>query len=205
MLNGVMAAVIQSFGGQQDLPGFTGRDADQVSDFEFPETKPKKDDSPFPSLKRRTAEDRAEEVIVHLQEIILNPGREDGSTGMHYGDWSKAARTQITKTVREAESSAAFREFFSASRLGGLCLRVGFLLMASVASFGAFWFGILFLWQKYGYVWGMAATLSALGLSLAFVTAGLMYGQDNMERERERAKEKYQPKFKGRGPRARPL
>ncbi len=145
----------------------------------------------FPSLKKRTAEERAQEIVDHLKDMILNPERGDGKTGMNYRDWAKTARKEITKAVREAETSAAFREFMSANRLGGLAVRMGFLLLAAVCSFGAFWYGILFIWREYGPYWGMGATLSAFGLSIAFTAAGLLYGGERRDEAKRQAIDRY--------------
>ena len=61
------------------------------------------DDEPlFPSLKRRTAEERADEIVDALKEAILNTGRLDGSTGMAYSDWAKVAHKRILRAIREA-------------------------------------------------------------------------------------------------------
>lgn len=150
----------------------------------------KKDDSPFPSLKRRPAEERADEIVDALKDAILNPGRGEGKTGMYLGDWTKIARRDIARAIREAETIAAFRELMSANRIGGLCLRVGFLLLASVASFAAFWYGCVFIWRTYGPIWGLGATISALGLAIAFVAAGLAYGGENREAVKEKAVER---------------
>ena len=151
----------------------------------------KKPDSPFPSLKKRTADDRAQEIVDHLKDMILNPDRGDGKTGMNYRDWSKVARKEITNAVREAETSAAFREFMSANRLGGLAIRMGFLLLAAVCSFAAFWYGILFIWREYGPIWGLSATLSAFGLSIAFTAAGLLYGGERRDEAKREATNRY--------------
>ena len=159
----------------------------------FSDDKKERDsDSAFPSLKRRPAEERAKEIVDDLKEVILNPGRTDGKTGMRVGDWTKIARKDITKAIRDAETSAAFRELMSANRIGGLCVRIGFLLMASVASFFSFWYGIVFIGREYGPLWGFGATMSALGLSLAFVIAGLVYGSENKEQARDKAKSRFQ-------------
>ena len=147
--------------------------------------------SSFPSLKKRTADDRAQEIVDQLKEMILNPERGDGKTGMSYRDWSKVACKEITKAVREAETSAAFRELMSANRLGGLAVRMGFLLLAAVFSCAAFWYGILFIWQEYGPVWGLSATLSAFGLSIAFTAAGLLYGGERQDDAKREAVKKY--------------
>lgn len=152
---------------------------------------PKRSTSPFPSLKKRTAEERSQEIVDHLKDMILNPDRGDGMTGMNYRDWSKVARKEITQAVREAETSAAFREFMSANRLGGLSMRIGFLLLAAVSSFAAFWYGILFIWREYGPIWGLSATLSAFGLSIAFTAAGLLYGGERREEAKREAWNRY--------------
>ena len=151
----------------------------------------KKDTSPFPDLKKRHAKERAKEIVDHLEELILNPDRLDGKTGTSYKSWAKTARKEIREAIQEAESSAAFRELISANRIGGLCMRIGFLLLATVSSFAAFWYGILFIWQEYGAIWGIGATLSAVGLSIAFTTAGLLFGGDNKTDATNKAIEKY--------------
>ena len=151
----------------------------------------KKDTSPFPDLKKRHAKERAKEIVDHLEELILNPDRLDGKTGTSYKSWAKTARKEIREAIQEAESSAAFRELISANRIGGLCMRIGFLLLATVSSFAAFWYGILFIWQEYGVIWGIGATLSAVGLSIAFTTAGLVFGGDHKTDATNKAIEKY--------------
>lgn len=149
------------------------------------------DESAFPSLKKVPATERAEEIIGELKEAILNPGRIDGSTGMAVGDWSKLARRKIIKAIRDAEMSAAMRELMSANRIGGLCVRVGFLLLASAAAFYAFWFGTVFVWETYGAVYGLGAIASALGLCIAFVVAGLMMSGEDIEEFRRDVKRKF--------------
>jgi hypothetical protein len=149
------------------------------------------DDAPvYPSLKRRTPAERADAIIVDLKEAILNPGRLDGSTGLAYGDWAKIARKKITRAIAEAEASAMFRELMSATRIGGLCIRVGFLLLASLASFAGFWFGTVFIWRTYGPAWGTGAMMSAFGLALAFVIAGLMLSGKDVETIRKEVRDK---------------
>jgi hypothetical protein len=148
-------------------------------------------DTPFPSLKKRSAKERSKEIVNHLEELILNPERLDGKTGTSYRSWAKTARKEIREAIQEAESSAAFRELISANRIGGLCMRVGFLLLATVSSFAAFWYGILFIWQEHGAIWGIGATLSAVGLSVAFTTAGLLFGGDQRDEAKSKAAAKY--------------
>lgn len=187
--------------GFQTSPRTTGRGRDRLdrpaTAFDLlrapmPGQEPRDKPEPtFPSLKKRTAEERAQEIVDHLKEMILNPERGDGKTGMNYRDWSKTARKEITKAVREAETSAAFREFMSANRLGGLAVRMGFLLFAAVCSFAAFWYGILFIWREYGPIWGLGATLSAFGLSIAFTAAGLLYGGERRDDAKRQAIDRY--------------
>ena len=148
--------------------------------------------APFPSLKKRPAEARAQDIVDELKEAILNPDREDGKTGMNYRDWSKTAHKEITKAIKDAEASAAFRELMSANRIGGLCMRIGFLLMAAVASFASFWYGVLHIWRTYGPIWVLGSTLTALGLSIAFVTAGLIYGVEDKNKARDKAKSRFE-------------
>ena len=151
----------------------------------------KKDASSFPDLKKRHAKERAKEIVDHLEDLILNPERLDGKTGTSYKSWAKTARKEIREAIQEAESSAAFRELISANRIGGLCMRIGFLLLATVSSFAAFWYGVLFIWQEYGAIWGMGATLSAVGLSIAFTTAGLLFGGERKVEATNKAIQKY--------------
>ena len=150
-----------------------------------------KDASSFPDLKKRHAKERAKEIVDHLEDLILNPERLDGKTGTSYKSWAKTARKEIREAIQEAESSAAFRELISANRIGGLCMRIGFLLLATVSSFAAFWYGVLFIWQEYGAIWGMGATLSAVGLSIAFTTAGLLFGGERKVEATNKAIQKY--------------
>ncbi len=110
---------------------------------------------------------------------------------MASSDWSKEARKRIIRAVREAEASASMRELMSAHRIGGMCLRIGFMLLASVMSFTAFWFGIVHIWRAYGTAWGLGATLSALGLSFAFVVSGLMMSGSDIEELRGKIKDRF--------------
>lgn len=143
------------------------------------------------SFKKRSADERSRDIVDHLKDMIINPDRVDGKTGMNYRDWSRTARKEITHAIREAEQSAAFREVISASRIGGLCVRVGFMLLATVTSFAAFWYGILFVWHEHGPLWGIGATLSALGLSIAFTTAGLLYGGERRDTAKREVTDRY--------------
>ncbi|MFX4222851.1 MAG: hypothetical protein ACMVO3_18910 [Thalassobaculum sp.] len=157
----------------------------------FREPPANSDDGPiYPSLKRKSPTERADGIVNDLKEAILNPGRLDGSTGMAYGDWQKIARKKITRAIAEAEASALFRELMSANRIGGLCIRIGFLLLASLASFAGFWFGTVFIWDTYGPAWGTGAMASAFGLSLAFVVAGIMLSGKDVENIRKDVREK---------------
>lgn len=145
----------------------------------------------FPSLRKRPAEERADEIVDALKDAILNPGRGDGGTGMAYADWAKVARKRITRAIREAEASASMRELMSAHRIGGMCLRVGFMLLASVMAFTAFWYGIVHIWRTYGAAWGLGATLSALGLSFAFVVSGLLMSSSDIEEMRSKIRDRF--------------
>lgn len=170
--------------------GFGSSRADDRFD-DWDESQKSEDDEPlFPSLKRRPANERASEVVDALKEAILNPGRTDGGSGMAYRDWANVAHKKITRAINEAEAAVALREMLSAHRIGGLCLRIGFLLLAAVASFAAFWFGIVFVWDAYGPAWGVGAAMSALGLSLSFVVAGLSLSGDDIDKIRQKVREK---------------
>lgn len=147
--------------------------------------------SPYPSLKRRTPTARANEIVGQLQDAILNPGRADGSTGVNYGDWQQLARKKIIQAIREAEASVAFREQMSSRRVGGICVRIGFMLLAAVASFAAFWYGVVDIWSRMGPTWGVTAAMTALALAFGFIVAGLYYGGDGAQDEATRARERY--------------
>jgi len=149
------------------------------------------DEDAFPSLRKVPAVERADEIVAELKEAILNPGRLDGGTGMAYSDWSKIARKKITKAIRDAEMAAAMRELMSANRIGGLCLRIGFLLLAAVAAFAAFWWGATLVWDSHGPAYGLAAIISALALCIAFVVAGLMMSGEDVEEFRRDVKRKF--------------
>lgn len=127
----------------------------------------------FPRLERMSPDQRAAEVIDALREAIQNPGRDDGSSGMHYTEWSKLARKEIAKAIREAETTAVLGETLSPRRLGGFLLKLGCFLLAAAASFLAFWWGILQVGQLYGFGWGVAAGLSGAALAVAFSLLGL--------------------------------
>lgn len=147
--------------------------------------------SPYPSLKRRAPNARANEIVTQLQDAIINPGRADGTTGVNYGDWQQLARDKITQAIREAEASVAFREQMSSRRIGGICVRVGFMLLAAVASFAAFWYGVVDIWSRIGPTWGVTAAMTALALAFGFIVAGLYYGSDGAEDEATRARQRY--------------
>ncbi|MDF1790985.1 MAG: hypothetical protein P1U88_03700 [Thalassobaculaceae bacterium] len=169
----------------------SGPGSDAGSGPVFREPPANADDAPiFPSLKRKTPTERADGIVTDLKEAILKPGRLDGSTGMAYGDWQKIARKKITRAIAEAEASAMFRELMSANRIGGLCMRVGFLLLAALASFGGFWFGTVFIWDTYGPAYGTGAMASAFGLTLAFVVAGVMLSGKDVENIRKEVRQK---------------
>lgn len=163
------------------------------ADFELVNDKSKdEEDEPlFPSLKRVTAEQRADDIVKDLKEAILNPGRNDGESGMNYLHWHKMARKKIHRAIRDAEMSASMRELMSAKRIGGMCLRIGFMLLAALASFYAFWFGVVFIWEAYGASWGVGAGLSAFALSLAFVVAGLTLSAEEVDKIKSDIKEKF--------------
>ena len=113
------------------------------------------------------------------------------AAGLNYGDWLKLAHTEICQAIREAEASVAFREQISSRRIGGICVRVGFMLLAAAASFAAFWYGIVDIWSRIGPAWGVIAAMTALALAFGFIVAGLYYGNDGADDEAERARQRY--------------
>lgn len=170
----------------------TYNDDTDYGKYSGPSTFDDDEDEPlFPSLKQRSAEDRSREIVDELKEMILNPGRDDGKSGMSYLNWSRHARKEITKAIRDAETSASLRELMSAKRVGGMCMRIAFLLFAAVASFAAFWWGIFHIGRIYGPMWGFAATTTAVGLAFAFIICGLVLSGDDIDKEKKKVKEKF--------------
>jgi hypothetical protein len=145
----------------------------------------------FLNLKRRKPDERATEIVSLLHNAITNPGRLDGTTGTNYGDWVRLAHIEIRRAIREAEASVGFREQMSGRRIGSILVRLGFMLLAAAASFYAFWFGVVFIGQTYGVIWSVIATLTALGLTVAFIIAGLYFSASPHAKESERARNRY--------------
>ena len=150
-----------------------------------------KEEPEFLSLKRRKPDERATEIVSLLHNAITNPGRSDGSTGTNYGDWVRLAHIEIRRAIREAEASVGFREQISGRRIGGIFMRLGFMLLAAAASFYAFWFGVVFIGQTYGVIWSIIATLTALGLTVGFIISGLYFSANASADESERARKRY--------------
>lgn len=122
-------------------------------------------------------DERAAEIVDHLRDAIES--RKDGSEkagGMSYRDWRKLAQQEIAEALRDTALRAALGEVMSARRIGNLALRVSFMLLAAVASFFAFWFGVFWVGQEYGAAWSTLATITALLLAAAFIAGGLMVG-----------------------------
>ena len=61
----------------------------------------------------------------------------------------------------------------------------------AVASFAAFWYGIVDIWSRIGPAWGVIAAMTALALAFGFIVAGLYYGNDGASDEAERARQRY--------------
>ena len=98
---------------------------------------------------------------------------------------------------RSASSRRVLRSFFGSSRahyrpeLGLWEMALGFMLLAAVASFAAFWYGIVDIWSRIGPAWGVIAAMTALALAFGFIVAGLYYGNDGADDEAERARQRY--------------
>jgi peptidoglycan/LPS O-acetylase OafA/YrhL len=58
-------------------------------------------------------------------------------------------------------------------------------------AFTAFWYGIVHIWRTYGAAWGLGATLSALGLSFAFVVSGLLMSSSDIEEMRSKIRDRF--------------
>jgi hypothetical protein len=122
-------------------------------------------------------DERAAEIIDHLRDAIES--RKDGGEkagGMSYRDWRKLAQQEIAEALRDTALRAAIGEVMSARHIGNLALRLGFMLLAAVASFFAFWFGVVWIGQEFGAAWSTLATVTALLLTGAFIAGGLMVG-----------------------------
>ena len=136
--------------------------------------------------KRRadmTHDERAAEIVDHLRDAIES--RKDGSEkaggGMSYRDWRKLAQQEIAEALRDTALRAAVGEVMSARRIGNLALRLGFMILAAVASFFAFWFGVVWIGQEFGAAWSTLATITALLLAGAFIAGGLMVGSKDAD------------------------
>ncbi|MBI1774790.1 MAG: hypothetical protein HYR63_05525 [Proteobacteria bacterium] len=136
--------------------------------------------------KRKTAEERANEIVAELREAIENPEPEDvferleGVSGMRLSDWQKLARKEIAAAIREAEVKTSMRELVKTSRLLRIMGRIAFLLMSTALAFAAFWIGIANVGYNFGWIWGGVAALSASGLAVAFMLVGMSYGNDEV-------------------------
>lgn len=131
--------------------------------------------------KRRsdmTHEERAAEIVDHLRDVIESRKEVSDKTGggMSYRDWRKLAQQEIAEALRDTALRAAVGEVMSARRIGNLALRLGFMILAAIASFFAFWFGVVWIGQEYGAAWSTLATVTALLLAAAFIAGGLMVG-----------------------------
>jgi len=49
------------------------------------------------------------------------------------------------------------------------------------------------IWRTYGTAWGLGATLSALGLSFAFVVAGLLMSNSDIDELRNKIRDRFGP------------
>ncbi|MBU0724298.1 MAG: hypothetical protein KJ904_14440 [Alphaproteobacteria bacterium] len=124
-----------------------------------------------------TPEERATEIVDHLRDVIEN--RKEATEkpgGMSYKDWRKLARKEIAEALRDAALRAAVGEVMSARRIGNLMLRAGFMILAAVFSFAAFWYGVVLVGQEYGTQLGILAAVSALALSIGFLVVGVLVG-----------------------------
>jgi hypothetical protein len=88
------------------------------------------------------------------------------------------ARQEIAAAIRETQAMTSIRELASTSRLTRLMVRSGFMLLSASFAFIAFWGGIFLVAQNYGWLWGGAATVSAIGLAITFIVVGATLGED---------------------------
>ncbi len=133
-----------------------------------------------PSLfgKNKSAEQRATDLVEELAKAIESHDNGDGTTGMPLKKWQRFARDEIAKVVRDVELTTTMRDALDARRFGGKMLRVGFMLLAAVFSFAAFWGGIVMVGQAFGFAWGLVCAISATVLATVFVFVGLFIDQE---------------------------
>jgi hypothetical protein len=128
--------------------------------------------------KKKSAEQRATDLVDELANAIENHDNGDGTTGMPLKKWQRFARDEIAKVIRDVELTTTLEDALNARRFGGKMLRIGFMLLAASFSFVAFWGGIVMIGQAHGFAWGLVCAISATVLATVFVFVGLFIDQE---------------------------
>lgn len=126
--------------------------------------------------KPKAPEKRAAEIVEALEREIEEYN--DGEGGMPLRKWQARAREEIAAVIRETELTIGLRETMRMDRWGKAVMRIAFMLLAASCSFLAFWMGVVYIGQTYGFGWGAAATGSAAVLAMLFVIVGLSFDID---------------------------
>lgn len=126
--------------------------------------------------KQKSPEKRASEIVEALEREIEEYN--EGEGGMPLRKWQARAREEITAAIRETQLVTSLRETIRLDRLGKAVMRIAFMLLAAAFSFLAFWMGVVYIGQAYGFGWGAASAGSAAVLAVLFVIVGLSFDID---------------------------
>jgi hypothetical protein len=126
--------------------------------------------------KQKMPEKRATEIVEALEREIQEYN--EGEGGMPLRKWQARAREEIAAAIREIQLMTTLRETMRMDRWGKVVMRIAFMLLAASFSFLAFWMGVVYIGQAYGFGWGAAAAGSAALLSIMFVIVGLSFDID---------------------------
>lgn len=123
--------------------------------------------------KQKAPEKRAAEIVEALEREIEEYN--EGEGGMPLRKWQQRAREEIAAAIRETQLVASLRETMRVDRMGKIVMRVAFMLLSAAFSFLAFWMGVVYIGQAYGFGWGAACAGSAAALAVIFVIVGLSF------------------------------
>jgi len=123
--------------------------------------------------RRKMTPDQQAADIIELLEEAIEKNKDPLGKGMRVSNWRRLAREEIALSIRNVQTDIRREEKQSGEKTGRALIRGGFMLMAACASFFAFWGGIALVGTSFGLGMGLAAAISALVLSMAFVWLGL--------------------------------
>ncbi|MCR9255138.1 MAG: hypothetical protein NXI16_03490 [Alphaproteobacteria bacterium] len=123
--------------------------------------------------RRKMSPDRQAADIIDLLEEAIENNKDPLGKGMRMSNWRRMAKQEIALSIRNVQTDIRREEKQSGEKTGRQLIRGGFMLMAACASFFAFWGGIALVGKEFGLEMGLAAAVTALVLSMAFVWLGL--------------------------------